>query len=375
MIRLASIIETFEAALLAKYSNGMLPSHRRALAAMKQCRNVLSHRMQVQCNDCDTQYFVPHSCGHRSCPHCQHHESQQWLERQLKKQVPGDYFLLTFTLPAELRALAWTHQRTLYALMMQCSWETVRTFSRNDQQLQGTPGAVAVLHTHSRRLDYHPHIHLVMPAAALDAKRRLWRTKTAKQKQKNDGGSAYLFHHKALAKVFRAKLLAAMTQAGLVLPKRYPGKWVVDCKSVGSGERSLVYLGRYLYRGVLQEKDILACEKGQVTFRYQDSKTRKRQTRTLAGEDFLWQLLQHVLPKGFRRARNFGFLHPNSKGLIQLLHYLLKLDPGRSMLWIKKRSPFTCRCCGGDMKIVRTRLPPIIPRRAPPDAAVVAVAM
>lgn len=106
MIRLAAIIDIFEAPLLAKYANGLLPSHRRALAAMKQCRNAHSLRMQVQCSACDEQLFVPHSCGHRSCPHCQHHESQQWLERQLRKQVPDDYFLLTFTLPAELRTLA-----------------------------------------------------------------------------------------------------------------------------------------------------------------------------------------------------------------------------------------------------------------------------
>jgi len=160
-----------------------------------------------------------------------------------------------------------------------------------------------------------------------------------------------------------------------VLPKRYPDTWVVDCTCVGSGEKALVYLGRYLYRGVLQEKDIIACENGLVTFRYQNSKTRKRETRTLAGADFLWLLLQHVLPKGFRRTRNFGFLHPNSKRLIQLLHYLLKLDPGRSIAWLRKRPPLTCRCCGGEMKIVRTRIPPMIQRRAPPDAAAVAVAM
>lgn len=372
MIRLASIIETFEAALLANYHDRLLPSHRRALLAMRQCRTARSPRMQVRCNACDEQHFVPHSCGHRSCPHCQHHESQQWLERQLRKQVPGDYFLLTFTLPAELRALAWTHQRTLYAMMMQCSWETVRTFSLNDQQLQGTPGAIAVLHTHSRRLDYHPHVHLAMPAAAMDAKRRLWRTKAAKHKSVN---STYLFPHKALAKVFRAKLLEAITRAGLVLPKRYPDTWVVDCTCVGSGEKALVYLGRYLYRGVLQEKNIIACEHGQVTFRYQNSKTRKPETRTLAGVEFLWLLLQHVLPKGFRRARNFGFLHPNSKRLIQLLHYLFKLDPARSMAWIRKRPPLTCRCCGGEMRIVRTRIPPPFPRYYPPAVLADALVM
>lgn len=173
MILLSSIFETFEAEYLAQYQNSILPGHRQALVAMKACRTSLSPRMLAQCSKCESQTFVPHSCGHRNCPHCQHHESQQWLERQLKKQVPGDYFLLTFTLPAELRSLAWRHQRTLYSLMIQSSWETVRTFSQNDKQLQGTPGAIAVLHTHSRRLDYHPHIHLVMPAAAIDVTRKL----------------------------------------------------------------------------------------------------------------------------------------------------------------------------------------------------------
>ena len=358
---LSSIIETFEAEFLAHYSSR---GQRQALAAMKTCRSTHSPRMQLACDGCNEQRFVPHSCGHRFCPHCQAHESQQWLERQLKKQLPGAYFLLTFTLPAELRPLAYSQQRTLYALMMQCSWETLCTFSLNDKQLQGTPGAVGVLHTHSRRLDYHPHVHLVMPAAAIDAKQRLWRTKS--------GG--YLFNHKALAIVFRAKLLAAITQAGLTLPKHYPDEWIVDCKSVGSGSAALVYLGRYLYRGVIQEKDIVACEKGQVRFRYRDSKTRRMAHRTLSGVAFLRLLLQHVLPKGFRRARNFGFLHPNSKRLIQLLHYLLKFDVNQALRWIKPRPQFTCPCCGGVMRIVRTRIPPQ-PRDYPPDAAAGSSAM
>ena len=369
MIRLSSIIEQFEGELLAQYRGRLLPGHLRALSAMRSCRTALSPRMQAQCLECDRPIFVPHSCGHRNCPHCQHHESQQWLERQLQKLVPGEYFLVTFTLPAELRALAWAHQRTLYASMMQCSWETLRTFSLNDKELRGMPGAIAVLHTHSRRLDYHPHVHLAMPAAAIDTEKRLWRTKTGKSK------SGYLFNHKALAKVFRAKLLEAITRAGLSLPERYPEQWVVDCQSVGNGEKALVYLGRYLYRGVIQETDIIACDHGQVSFRYRDSKTRRTATRTLPGSTFLWMLLQHVLPKGFRRARNFGFLHPNSKRLIQLLHYLLKLNPSRALAWVKQRPRLTCPCCGGEMKIIRTRIPPLLPRRYPPDVLAGAQAM
>ena len=172
MIRLAEIIDTFEADFLAHYRDRLTSEHYRALAAMKHCRTQASPMMQVKCTGCEHQKLVPHSCGHRHCPHCQHHESQQWLERQMKKQVPAEYFLLTFTLPAEFRALSWAHQSVVYELLMRCCWETVRTFSQNDQQLQGTPGAIAVLHTNTRQLEYHPHVHLVMPAAALDGKRR-----------------------------------------------------------------------------------------------------------------------------------------------------------------------------------------------------------
>ena len=105
MILLSSIINTFEAEFMAQYADAILPSHRKALAAMKDCRTASSPLMLARCPACDSQIFIPHSCGHRNCPHCQHHESQQWLERQLQKQLPGEYFLLTFTLPQELRAL------------------------------------------------------------------------------------------------------------------------------------------------------------------------------------------------------------------------------------------------------------------------------
>lgn len=349
-MRLAAIITAFEADFLARYRTRMLPSHRQALAAMKVCRSQLGPSMQATCEACHHHIWVPHSCGHRNCPHCQAHESQQWIARQLKNQVPADYFLLTFTLPAELRALAWHHQRAIYALMTRCSWETVSTFSHNDRQLQGTPGATTVLHTHSRRLDYHPHIHMVVPAAAIHAAKRLWRTKKGKRR--------YLFNHQALAKVFRAKLLAAIAQAGFTLPDPVPKAWVVHGKHVGAGQKALAYLGRYLYRGVIAENDILACENGQVTFRYRNSKTKQWAYRTVPGAQFLWLIVQHVLPKGFRRARNYGFLHPNSKRLIRLIQYLLNLDLSRDHAAIPERPTLRCPCCGAAMKIIRTRLYP-----------------
>lgn len=121
MIRLSSIIQTFEAEFLARYQDSILPGQRKALAAIQHCRTTQSPVMLAHCEECESQVFVPHSCGHRSCPHCQHYESQQWLSRQLQKQVPAGYFLLTFTLPEELRPLAFQHQRVVYSILTRCS--------------------------------------------------------------------------------------------------------------------------------------------------------------------------------------------------------------------------------------------------------------
>lgn len=345
MIRLAHIVETYAADLIAQY--GLLPSQVAALNAFQTCRSHMSHRMQLACDDCSDHTYLPHSCGHRHCPHCQAHESQRWIDQQMQKLIPGNYFMVTFTLPAQFRALAWHNQRVMYDLITRSAWETVNTFSQHDKKLRGSTGAVTVLHTHNRRLDYHPHVHLVMPAAAFDNKSRRWRNK--------DGG--YLFNHKALAKVFRAKVLEGVKQAGLKLPGSYPADWVVDCKEVGSGQQALIYLGRYLYRGVIQEKDILSCDKGRVTFRYQNGQTKLIETRTLSGVAFLRLILQHILPKGYRRARNFGFLHPNSK-LVRLVQLIKRVVLPLS----KPRPTLRCKCCGGAMKIIRTRITPCLIR-------------
>ncbi len=349
MISLSSVIHQFEADFLKTYQNQILPSQLKALSALKICRTRLSPVMQVNCSDCNHQTFIPHSCGHRNCPHCQHHESQQWIERQVQKQVPARYFMVTFTLPAQLRDLAWCHQKQLYRLMFDCVWETLQIFSRNDKQLKGDPGVIAVLHTYSRALDYHPHIHAVMPAAIVDKTNKLWRSKKGK----------YLFNHKALAKVFRAKMLTRLASEKRLCPTATPKKWIVDCKQVGAGDKALVYLGRYLYRGVIREKDILCSKDGKVTYRFQNSKTKQWELRTVSGAKFLWLVLQHVLPKGFRRARNFGFLHPNSKQLIKVLQLVFKLNPKQWLTKIRPRPQLKCNCCGAAMIVGRRRIPVI----------------
>ena len=343
-MKLADIVHQFEADFLHQHGSKLLPSGRAALNAFKSCRNALSAKMAVQCNDCHTTEYVPHSCGHRNCPHCQAHESQQWITRQHAKQLPCDYFMVTFTLPKEWRELAWGHQKIIYDLITKTAWDTVNTFSQNDKQLQGTTGAVTVLHTHTRRLDYHPHVHLVMPAGAINHKEKLWRVKKGK----------YLFDHKALATVFRAKMHEGVKQAGLSMPTGAPKKWIVDCKNVGLGDKALVYLGRYLYRGVIAEKDILSSKNKMVSFRYRDSKTKCQKIRTVSGVEFLRLILQHTLPRGFRRARNYGFLHPNSKRTIVLLRLMLKVVFTPYVPTV--RPAWRCVCCGGAKTVLARRI-------------------
>ncbi|EFK09346.1 conserved hypothetical protein, partial [delta proteobacterium NaphS2] len=169
--------------------------------------------------------------------------------------------------------------------------------------------------------------------------------------------SGYLFSHKALAQVFRAKILQAIVDHGLSVPEDCPKQWVVDCKDVGNGDKAIIYLGRYLYRGVIREQDILQCENGMVTFRYLHAKTGQYRSRTVTGEYFLYLLMLHVLPKGFRRARCYGFLHPCSKKLICFLQMVLRVNPLNMFAKkLKERPTITCPVCGAAMKIVLTKI-------------------
>ena len=162
-----------------------------------------------------------------------------------------------------------------------------------------------------------------------------------------------LFHHKALASVFRGRFLTALNEAELSIPKQVPQKWVVDCSHAGNGITAVKYLSRYLYRGVISEKNIVSNENGMVTFKYTESKTDKTRFRTLKGEDFLKLIMQHVLPKGFRRVRDYGFLHSNAKKLLLLVQLILYVK-------IKKierrlRPVFKCPRCNSPMVILGFR--------------------
>jgi len=339
-MKLANIVQRYRQRVEQHYVTTLTQPMRKAMNAVLACRTEQYGKMQLCCPQCQTETQHFHSCGHRSCPACQHYDTGQWLERQTQKLLPVEYYMATFTLPRQLRALVWHHQRIFYNMLFECAVSTLKRFGMNDVSLGGELGLTVVLHTHSRRLQFHPHVHIVIPGGCYLRVKHQWK------KQRGN----YLFNEINLASVFRARMLDAIIKAGFTLPGELPKQWVVHCNHVGKGLPALKYLSRYLYRGVIDEKNIIDHDGTYVTFRYRDSETDTLKTRRVKGEDFLWLVFQHALPKGFRRTRDYGFLHGNACRTRQLIQWLLRVKLPTPVL--KSRPAFMCQQCHIAMKIV-----------------------
>ena len=185
-----------------------------------------------------------------------------------------------------------------------------------------------------------PNTLIVVPGVCVNKQRK----QCTKLKEK------YLYNEFSLAKVFRARFLAAMTADGYSVPAKNPAKWVADCRHVGKGLPALKYLSRYLYRGVISEKNILQDDGERITFGYIDADTKEYKTRTVPGETFLWLVFQHVLPKGFRRVRDMGYLHGNAKKTLRSIQIALNVLVEKFVP--KKRPPFLCKKCGEPLSII-----------------------
>lgn len=347
---LATISQRYLPVYKARYGHTTTTDQWSALNAILGCRTGQYGHLVLACKGCHQPALCYQSCGHRACNQCQHHSTRQWLARQQRKLLPVDYFMATFTLPSELRQLAKANPKHIYTLLFDCAVSTLKDFGLNKKSFAAELAMTAVLHTHTRRLDYHPHVHVIIPGGGVQAEgaTALWKTINKR----------YLFNGRALARAFRARLLAAIHRAGFRVPNT-PEKWVVQCQAVGRGLPALQYLSRYLYRGVISDKNILKDDGETVTFQYKDSNTGRMQTRQLRGEDFMALVLQHTLPKGFRRARDYGFLHGNAKRLLQRVQWALQVRIPECIP--KPRPHFTCSKCQCVMSLVSF----IRPRPAP----------
>ncbi len=341
-MNLQSIASEYRERFFTRYGHQLNADQWSAFNALSGCRQGQYGDLLLSCQSCPSQTTMPRSCGHRACNQCQHQNTQQWLERQLQKQLPVDYYMATFTLPYELRSLAKAHPKIVYAQLMRSATVVLKRFGLNKKGLQAELGLCAVLHTHTRKLDYHPHVHIVVPGGGIHRARREWR------KVKDD----YLFNGRALATAFRGELLHQLAAEGLPLPTT-PSRWIVQCQKVGRGKEVLQYLSRYLYRGVISNQNIVEDDGTSITFRYRESKTNTWKTRTLLGEEFIALLLQHVLPKGFRRSRDYGFLHGNAKAVLRIVQWVLRVE--RPAPKEKNTVSIPCSQCSGSMQVVGIR--------------------
>lgn len=327
-----------------QYGAKLSADTRQAIYAMLRCKTQQQKSAQWQCAHCQHRESQPLSCGHRHCPQCQYQTTSDWLFRQQQKLLPVHYFMVTFTLPFELRTLARSQPKALYQSMFAVASSVLKDFAKRHNM--GQLGFTVVLHTHSRRRELHPHLHIIVASGGYDPEKNVWRKGTKK----------YLFNAFALAEVWRARMLDVINHhQSLTLPTSIPKKWVVDCRKVGYGLPALQYLSRYLYRGVLPDKDILNTTNNTVTFNYKDGQTQAVKTRTLPTLKFLWLILQHVLPKGLQRVRDYGFLRGNAKALrlrIQLIlmplyHWSFSLQKAK-----KTKAKRLCPCCKHKMACI-----------------------
>ena len=301
------------------HAGQMLPSHRRAMDDITNCRTAAFGGSLYRCDDCGALDYSYHSCRNRHCPKCQEERAQDWLHRTRARLLPCDHYLLTFTLPQQLRAVASSHQKVVYAALLREAAASVQTLALDPEWVGGTPGILAVLHTWSRTLDYHPHAHLLVTAGGLSSDGAAW-VKPANPR--------FLAPGYMLSEIFRAKMRDAFAQAGVgtdIDPNVWTRRWTVHVQQIGSGDHATRYLSRYVYRVALSNHSLELFEHGRVTFRYTHARTHETRRLTLPVDVFIARFLQHVLPRGFTKVRYYGLLSPTGREDLERARHLLDL--------------------------------------------------
>jgi hypothetical protein len=318
MTTLGEIFRHYGPAYRAQFGERMLPSQHAAMQAIETCRTEVLGGQVYTCPSCATTRYSYHSCRNRHCPRCQQDAAQTWLACQQELLLPVPYFLVTFTLPSELRDLAYRHQRTLYNLLFRASAAALMELARDPRFLGAQIGLIGVLQTWTCDLRYHPHIHYLAPGGGLADDGCTWVTAKAD----------FFVHVKPLAALFRAKLRAALRQTALwaeIPTAAWQQPWVVDCRSVGTARAALKYLAPYIFRVALSNNRIVRVVDDQVTFRYTIGESGQTAYCTLPVQEFLRRFLQHILPKGFVKVRYYGLFRLGRRRSLSRLRSQLRL--------------------------------------------------
>jgi len=348
--------------------------HRKVLSYIARCGTGELGNLCYHCKSCDRRHWVGRSCGNRHCPNCQKDKTVLWLARQTDKLLPVQHFVVTFTVPEELRPLLRANQKSGYEAIFQAGSQTIRNLLKKPKNLDSDKiGFFGVLHTWGRDLrTYHPHVHFVVPGGGVSRDGKRW------LQVKPDR----LFYPLAAMELYKQRFAEAMKQAGLYSKMPYgvlKKNWVVNIKPVGNGEAVLKYLAPYVYRVAISDNRIQSVDEKGVTYRVTPSGSKRSVLRHASGEQFVGSFVQHILPSGFQKIRYYGFMSPNCKLQMANVRWLVWRHRGWTY-WlgtamfqqtIKPRRRPVCCDCGGELEleVITNRFGSTIYRRQQPARA------
>jgi hypothetical protein len=350
----------------------------KVMTAIERCRTAAlgGHVARCETRTCGHTLIAYNSCRNRHCPKCQGAQARDWLAAREAELLPVPYFHVVYTLPGQLRDIAYQNKRVIYGILMKAAAETTLAIAADPKRLGAKIGITAVLHTWGSALTHHPHVHMIVPGGGISPEGDRWIASRGN----------FLVHVNVLAKMFRGKVLAMLrdahadgrlqffnTHAGLAdisTFKRFLGplhriKWVVYCKAPFAGpEQVLRYLSRYTHRVAISNRRLVAADDGGIAFRWKDYRIEgpgRWKTMTLHPHEFIRRFLTHVLPKGFQRIRHYGlFANGNRAANLATARELLGVpapeQPSEPTAAPAPDQPSVlprpCPCCGGRMVVI-----------------------
>ena len=385
-LEVADLIRVAGAAFIERNRHWLSWKHIKVLLAIRRCRTAALGGHLDQCTRCGHRATISYnSCRNRHCPKCQIAARERWIAARRRELLPTRYVHVVFTLPAPLAPLVLQNKKFIYGLLLRASAETLLEVARDPRHLGAEIGFFSVLHTWSQKLSLHPHVHCVVPAGGLSLDHTHW----------IQSPSRFFLPRKVLSRVFRGKFVAGLKHAFQNGELRFEGNlnllrepkifaawlrvlfrknWVVYSKRpFGGPAYVLQYLGRYTHRVAISNHRLVSLTDGQVTFRWRDSADHNQQKLlTLSLDEFLRRFLLHLLPKGFVRIRNFGFLanRKRATALPLCFHLLGAVQEPQTEQGASSRGDsadlWRCPKCGGPMKVIERLTPTEIQLRSPP---------
>jgi predicted RNA-binding Zn-ribbon protein involved in translation (DUF1610 family) len=344
---------------LKRYGDTLTVHQRYALQSILLCRTEAMGGHRFRCTSCRHEHFAWHSCNHRLCPRCGAADTAAWVARKLEERLPVDYYLVTFTLPAQLRPLCLSRGAEFYRLFFRCSSQAIKDVLADPRHLGGQCGFMGMFQSWRQDLLLHPHIHFIVPGIGLGKDGKL-----LKLKRKN-----WLARGEVFAARLRSLLLHELqrteSMASREAGRLWAIKWNCDVQGFGNGENALKYLGRYIFKGPISDTRIHKIGKRSVWIRVKDRKSRSYYSVEVEGVEFVRRYLLHALPSGFHRIRYYGFLHARGREKLNQIRRQLGATAadrlsGQEKTVSSEPPRYTCPHCGNAMISIehRSRAPP-----------------